>query len=42
MVKGQGVYAYVTLMAGVEPSDALRKELLDVVTKEMVPSPSRI
>jgi len=34
-IKGQGVYAYVTLMAGVEPSDALRKELLDVVTKEI-------
>lgn len=26
-VKGQGIYAYVTLMNGEEPSDALRKEL---------------
>jgi AMP-binding enzyme C-terminal domain len=27
-IKGQGIYAYVTLMDGVEPSDALRKELI--------------
>jgi acetyl-CoA synthetase len=26
-IKGQGIYAYVTLMNGVEPTDALRKEL---------------
>jgi acyl-coenzyme A synthetase/AMP-(fatty) acid ligase len=25
-IKGQGIYAYVTLMQGEEPSDALRKE----------------
>ena len=24
-VKGQGIYAYVTLMAGAQPSDALKK-----------------
>ena len=34
-IKGQGVYAYVTLMQGVEPTEALRKELLDLVTKEI-------
>ncbi|MBS0575493.1 MAG: acetate--CoA ligase [Proteobacteria bacterium] len=27
-IKGQGIYAYVTLNAGVEPSDALRKQLV--------------
>ncbi len=34
-VKGQGIYAYVTLMAGVDPSDALKKELLDLVRTEI-------
>ncbi|AUM13840.1 acetate--CoA ligase [Ketobacter alkanivorans] len=34
-IKGQGVYAYVTLMSGIQPSEALRKELLDVVSKEI-------
>jgi acetyl-CoA synthetase len=36
-IKGQGIYAYVTLMAGTAPSDALRKELLDMCTKEIGP-----
>ncbi len=27
-IKGQGIYAYVTLKTGVEPTDALRKELV--------------
>ena len=27
-IKGQGIYAYVTLKAGIEPTDALRKELI--------------
>ena len=27
-IKGQGIYAYVTLMEGVEPGEALRKELV--------------
>ena len=27
-IKGQGIYAYVTLVDGAEPSDALRKELV--------------
>jgi acetyl-CoA synthetase len=30
-VKGQGIYAYVSLMDGQEPSDALKKELVGVV-----------
>ncbi|MET0380196.1 MAG: acetate--CoA ligase [Spongiibacteraceae bacterium] len=34
-IKGQGIYAYVTLMNGVEPSETLRKELLDICTKEI-------
>ena len=34
-VKGQGIYAYVTLMKGSEPSEALTKELLALVGKEI-------
>jgi acetyl-CoA synthetase len=34
-IKGQGIYAYVTLMSGEEPSDALKKELLALVVKEI-------
>ncbi|HWV10401.1 acetate--CoA ligase [Pseudomonas sp. GD03944] len=34
-LKGQGIYAFVTLMNGVEPSDALAKELLALVGKEI-------
>ena len=34
-VKGQGIYAYVTLIKGVEPSDALRQELEKVVREEI-------
>ncbi|MGB3688867.1 MAG: acetate--CoA ligase [Jannaschia helgolandensis] len=36
-VKGQGIYAYVTLMGGQEPDDALRKELSDWVRSEIGP-----
>ncbi len=36
-IKGQGIYAYVTLMAGIEPTDALRKELVGWVRKEIGP-----
>ena len=36
-VKGQGIYAYVTLNAGEDPSDALRKELAQWVRKEIGP-----
>jgi acetyl-CoA synthetase len=36
-IKGQGIYAYVTLMAGKTPSDAIRKELVAHVRKEIGP-----
>jgi acetyl-CoA synthetase len=36
-IKGQGIYAYVTLMTGVQPSETLRKELVDWVRKEIGP-----
>jgi len=36
-IKGQGLYAYVTLKKGQEPSDALVKELRDHVTKMIGP-----
>jgi acetyl-CoA synthetase len=36
-IKGQGIYAYVTLMAGEAPSDELRKELVAWVRKEIGP-----
>ncbi len=36
-IKGQGIYAYVTLKQGVEPTDALRKELVAWVRKEIGP-----
>jgi acetyl-CoA synthetase len=36
-IKGQGIYAFVTLMAGVEKSDELKKELIDHVRKEIGP-----
>lgn len=36
-IKGQGIYAYVTLKAGREPSEALRKELIDLCVKEIGP-----
>ncbi|BBP85526.1 MULTISPECIES: acetate--CoA ligase [Pseudomonas] len=34
-VKGQGIYAFVTTMKGVEASDELKKELLALVGKEI-------
>ena len=36
-IKGQGIYAYVTLMIGVEESDELKKELIAMVTQEIGP-----
>ena len=36
-IKGQGIYAYVTLMTGTEPSAELRKELVAWVRKEIGP-----
>ena len=34
-IKGQGIYAYVTLMSGVEPSEALRATLVGHVRQEI-------
>lgn len=36
-IKGQAIYAYVTLMNGVEPSDELRKELVGLCVSEIGP-----
>ena len=36
-VKGQGIYAYVTLKRGIEPTDALLKELAAWVRKDIGP-----
>jgi acetyl-CoA synthetase len=34
-IKGQGIYAYVTLMVGIEPSEELKAELLALASKEI-------
>jgi acetyl-CoA synthetase len=34
-IKGQGIYAFVTLNVGVEPSEKLKKELLKLVKEEI-------
>jgi acetyl-CoA synthetase len=36
-IKGQGIYAYVTLMTGIEPNEALQKELVKQVRTEIGP-----
>jgi acetyl-CoA synthetase len=36
-IKGQGIYAYVTLIVGIDPTEELRKELRDWVRKEIGP-----
>jgi acetyl-CoA synthetase len=36
-IKGQGIYCYVTLVKHVEPSDALKKDLVQLVRKEIGP-----
>ena len=36
-IKGQGIYAYVTLMTGTQECDQIRKGILDTVTKEIGP-----
>ncbi|ETD82127.1 acetyl-CoA synthetase [Rhodobacter capsulatus YW1] len=36
-IKGQGIYAYVTLMNGIEPSEDLRKDLVKWVRTEIGP-----
>lgn len=43
-IKGQGIYAYVTLMGGHNPHEGLRKELVNWVRKEIGPiaSPDHI
>ncbi len=34
-IKGQGIYAYVTLMVGIEPDETLRAELIAWVRKDI-------
>ncbi|MEI9408443.1 acetate--CoA ligase [Mesorhizobium salmacidum] len=43
-IKGQGIYCYVTLMAGEQPSEELRKELVAHVRKEIgaIATPDKI
>ncbi|MDX8465581.1 acetate--CoA ligase [Mesorhizobium sp. VK23B] len=43
-IKGQGIYCYVTLMAGETSGDGLRKELIDHVRKEIgaIATPDKI
>lgn len=43
-VKGQGIYAFVTLKQGVDPTEELRKELIQHVRKEIGPiaSPDKL
>ncbi len=36
-IKGTGIYAYVTLKAGIDPSDPLRQELIQWVRKQIGP-----
>ncbi len=36
-IKGQGIYAYVTLIAGAEPSEELRRELVKHVRSDLSP-----
>jgi acetyl-CoA synthetase len=36
-IKGQGIYSYVTLMVGSDPSDELKRDLVNLVRKEIGP-----
>jgi acetyl-CoA synthetase len=36
-IKGQGIYAFVSLNTGVDKTDALKKELIQLVRKEIGP-----
>ena len=36
-IKGQGIFAFVTLMTGKDPSDKIKSEVLDMVTKDIGP-----
>ena len=41
-IKGEGIYAFVTLMQGADEDHAAIKEsLIDLVRREIAPSPSR-
>ncbi|HEY0310456.1 MAG TPA: acetyl-coenzyme A synthetase, partial [Luteimonas sp.] len=37
-IKGQGIYAYVTLKAGIEPGEALREALVQQVRNDIGPT----
>ena len=37
-IKGQGIYCYVTLKTGIEPTETLRKELIQQVRREIGPT----
>ncbi|MFN3246323.1 MAG: AMP-binding enzyme, partial [Leptonema sp. (in: bacteria)] len=34
-IKGQGIYAYVTVKAGINPNDELKKELIELVAEKI-------
>jgi len=36
-IKGQGIFCFVTLMVGVEPSETLKKQLIDLCAAEIGP-----
>ena len=36
-IKGEGIFAFVTLMTGIEPSDKIKSGILDMVTKDIGP-----
>ena len=36
-IKGQGIFAFVTLMTGIGPSDKIKSGILDMVTKDIGP-----
>tara|TARA_A100001015_G_scaffold294137_1_gene371555 strand:- start:1808 stop:3733 length:1926 start_codon:yes stop_codon:yes gene_type:complete len=36
-IKGQGIFAFVTLMTGIDPSDKIKSEILNMVTKDIGP-----
>ena len=36
-IKGQGIFAFVTLMTGIDPSDKIKYGILDMVTKDIGP-----
>ena len=36
-IKGQGIFAFVTLMTGIDPSEKIKSRVLDMVTKDIGP-----